>query len=64
MEEQLMQIINSVEWTNPNDRKTAEHIARQLGNGLGLDNVAPLELRVLKKVGIYQAFRNITNLNP
>lgn len=64
MEEKLLQIIDSVEWTNSGAKSTAQHVARQLGNGLGLDHVAPLELRVLKEAGIYQAFRNITGPNP
>lgn len=64
MEEQLLQIVNSVEWDNPSDKSTAEHVARQIGNGLGLENVSCLELRVLKEARIYQAFRNITGPNP
>lgn len=64
MEEQLLQIVNSVEWDNPSDKSTAEHVARQLGNGLGLEYVSRLELHVLKEAGIYQAFRNITGPNP
>lgn len=64
MEEKLLQIIDSVEWTNSSAKSTAQYVARQLGNGLGIDQVAPLELRVLKEAGIYQAFRNITGPNP
>lgn len=64
MEEKLLHIVNSVEWDNPSDKSTAQYVARQLGNGLGIDQVAPLELRVLKEAGIYQAFRNITGPNP
>lgn len=61
MKEELLKLIDSVDWLDLKDKALAEAAVCKLSDGVGLSSLLPQELRVLKEADIYGTFVKVYN---